>query len=128
MLIFAYVIRFLAIGYQSIDSGYDRIGNKFTEASRLLGENSLSTFFKVDLPMIKPAIYSGIVLVFIDLVKELPLTLILRPFNFNTLATKSFEYANDEMIHEASIAALIIITISILAILSMNRLFKKEAT
>jgi iron(III) transport system permease protein len=66
--------------------------------------------------------------VFIDLVKELPLTLILRPFNFNTLATKSFEYANDEMIHEASIAALIIITISILAILSMNRLFKKEAT
>ncbi len=128
MLIFAYVIRFLAIGYQSIDSGYDRIGNKFTEASRLLGENSLSTFFKVDLPMIKPAIYSGIVLVFIDLVKELPLTLILRPFNFNTLATKSFEYANDEMIHEASIAALIIITISILAILSMNQLFKKEAT
>jgi iron(III) transport system permease protein len=74
MLIFAYVIRFLAIGYQSIDSGYDRIGNKFTEASRLLGENSLSTFFKVDLPMIKPAIYSGIVLVFIDLVKELPFT------------------------------------------------------
>lgn len=127
MLIFAYVIRFLAIGYQSIDSGYDRIGNKFTEASRLLGENSLSTFFKVDLPMIKPAIYSGIVLVFIDLVKELPLTLILRPFNFNTLATKSFEYANDEMIHEASIAALIIIAISLLAILSMNRLFKKGA-
>jgi len=127
MLIFAYVIRFLAIGYQSIDSGYDRIGNKFTEASRLLGENSLSTFFKIDLPMIKPAIYSGVVLVFIDLVKELPLTLILRPFNFNTLATKSFEYANDEMIHEASIAALIIITISLLAILSMNRLFKKEA-
>jgi iron(III) transport system permease protein len=127
MLIFAYVIRFLAIGYQSIDSGYDRIGNKFTEASRLLGENSLSTFFKVDLPMIKPAIYSGIVLVFIDLVKELPLTLILRPFNFNTLATKSFEYANDEMIHEASIAALSIITISLLAFLSMNRLFKKGA-
>jgi len=128
MLVFAYIIRFLAIGYQSIDSGYERIGNKFTEASRLLGENSLSTFFKVDLPMIKPAIYSGILLVFIELIKELPLTLILRPFNFNTLATKSFEYANDEMIHEASIAALIIIAISFLAIVSMNQLFKKEAT
>lgn len=128
MLIFAYIIRFLAIGYQSIDSGYERIGNKFTEASRLLGKTSLSTFFKVDLPMIKPAVYSGIVLVFIELVKELPLTLILRPFNFNTLATKSFEYANDEMIHEASIAALIIIGVSLLAILSMNWLFKKEAT
>lgn len=126
MLIFAYVIRFLAIGYQSIDSGYERIGNKFTEASRLLGKNSLLTFFKVDLPMIKTAIYSGILLVFIELIKELPLTLILRPFNFNTLATKSFEYANDEMIHEASIAALIIIVISFLAILCMNRLFKKE--
>ncbi len=72
--------------------------------------------------MIKPAIISAFILVFIDTLKELPLTLILRPFNFNTLATKAFEYANDEMIHEASISSLFIIVISIFFIFLMNKL------
>jgi len=116
MLIFAYVIRFLAIGFNSIESGFERNGTSFFEASRTLGMNITETFFKVDLPMIRPAVISGFLLVFVDILKELPLTLLLRPFNFDTLATKAFEYANDEMIHEAGIASLIIIGISILAI------------
>ncbi|GAA0178321.1 iron ABC transporter permease [Clostridium sediminicola] len=116
MLIFAYIIRFLAIGYNSIEAGYAKIGNKFFEASRTLGMNITETFFKVDLKMIKPAVISAFLLVFVDVLKELPLTLILRPFNFNTLATKSFEYANDEMIHEAAISSLIIIIVSTILI------------
>lgn len=126
MLLFAYIIRFLAIGYQAIDSGFGKIGKKFFEASRMLGHGVNYTFFKVDLPMLKPAIISAFALTFVDVVKELPLTLILRPFNFNTLATKTFEYANDEMIHEAAIPALIIIIISVISIYLLYKLGEGE--
>lgn len=126
MLIFAYVIRFLAIGYQAIESGFDKIGVKFFEASRTLGYGITKTFFKVDLPMMKAALISGFSLVFVDIVKELPLTLILRPFNFNTLATKTYEYAGDEKIHEASIPALIIILVSIISIYLLYKIGDKE--
>jgi iron(III) transport system permease protein len=126
MLIFAYLIRFLAIGYNSVESGFEKVGTKFYEASRMLGMSITETFFKVDLKMIKPAILSGFLLVFVDILKELPLTLILRPFNFNTLATKVFEYANDEMIHEASIASLIIVIISFISIYFFYKIGDKE--
>ncbi|AJA48595.1 Fe(3+)-transport system permease protein FbpB 2 [Clostridium pasteurianum DSM 525 = ATCC 6013] len=126
MLVFAYTIRFLAIGYQAIESGFDKIGMKFSEASRTLGYGVTKTFFKVDLPMMKPALISGFALVFVEIVKELPLTLILRPFNFNTLATKTYEYANDEMIHEASIPSLIIILVSIVSVYLLYRIENKE--
>jgi len=128
MLIFAYVIRFLAIGYNSIESGFEKVGKKFFEASRTLGMNITETFFKVDFKMIRHAILGGFLLVFVDILKELPLTLILRPFNFNTLATKSFEYANDEMIHEAAVSSLIIIIISVILIYFFYKIGDKEAT
>ncbi len=126
MLLFAYVIRFLAVGYQAVESGFDKVGKRFFEASRMLGKGVTQTFFRVDYPMIKPAVISGLALAFVDIVKELPLTLILRPYNFNTLATKTFEYANDEMIHEASIASLIIILVSVCSIYLLNKLGDKE--
>nr|WP_130807360.1 iron ABC transporter permease [Senegalia massiliensis] len=126
MLIFAYVIRFLAIGFNPIESGFDKIGKQFFEASQVLGKNITTTFFKVDLAMLRPAIITAFILVFVDILKELPLTLILRPFNFNTLATKSFEYANDEMIQESSISSIIIIIISALAIYALFKLENKE--
>ncbi|OCL25817.1 iron ABC transporter [Orenia metallireducens] len=122
MLIFAYIIRFLAIGYNSIESGFDKVGKSFFEASRTLGLGITKTFFKVDLPMIKPAVISGFLLVLIEILKELPLTLILRPFNFDTLASKAFEYASDEMIHEAAISSIIIIFICCLAIYGIHKL------
>ncbi len=125
MLLFAYIIRYMAIGYNSIESGFDKIGSTFHEASRSLGMNSVKTFIKVDIPMLKPAIISASILVFIDVLKELPLTLILRPFNYDTLATKTYEYANDEMIHEAAIPALMIVGISVLAILGLNKAIGK---
>jgi iron(III) transport system permease protein len=116
MLYFAYIIRFFAIGYNSISSGYNKVGKKFFEASKLLGKGSVESMLKVDLPMILPAIMSAFILVLIDVLKELPLTLILRPFNFHTLATKSFQYANDEMIQESALTSLVIIFISGIAI------------
>ncbi|WP_174731709.1 ABC transporter permease [Mesobacillus harenae] len=126
MLIFAYVIRFLAIGYNSIESGFDKVGQSFTEASRTLGMSVTQSFFKVDLKMIKGAVAGGFILVFVDILKELPLTLILQPFNFYTLATKAFQYASDEMIQEASIPSLFIIMISGLSIFLFHKILEKE--
>lgn len=126
MLIFAYTIRFIAVGYNSIESGFEKVGKKFFEASRTLGMNVTETFFRVDLQMIKPAILSGLILVFVDILKELPLTLILRPFNFDTLASKAFEYANDEMVHEAAIASLIIVLVSFASIYVFHRIADRE--
>lgn len=126
MLVFAYVIRFLAIGFNAIESGFEKTGNRFTEASRTLGASTLRTFFTVDLPLLKGAIVSGFILVFIDIMKELPLTLFLQPFNFSTLATQAFKYANDERVQEASIASLLIIFISALSIFVFYRVLDKE--
>lgn len=126
MLIFAYVIRFLAISYQSLESGFNKVGKKFTEASRVLGNSTLETFLKVDIPMIKPALISAFILTFVDIIKELPLTLILRPFNYNTLATRAFDYAGDEMMTEAAVYALLIVVISIIAIFILNYVENKR--
>ncbi|OMP67378.1 iron ABC transporter [Domibacillus epiphyticus] len=126
MLIFAYITRFLAVGYNTIDSGFDKIGRSFTEASRMLGKPLTRTFFSVDLPMIKGAVFGGFTLVFIEVMKELPLTLILQPFNFYTLATKAFQYANDEAVHEAALASILIILISGASIYIFHRVLEKE--
>ncbi|MBL3729703.1 iron ABC transporter permease [Lysinibacillus sp. HST-98] len=128
MLIAAYIVRFFAIGFNSIEAGYEKIGTNFRDASRLLGAGITKTFFKVDVPMMKGAIISGFILVFIDIMKEIPLTLILRPFNFDTLATKAFQYASDEKIMEASQASLFIIVISAIAIFIFNKLLEKESS
>lgn len=121
ILIFAYLVRFLAVSYSNIDSNFKKIGTKFHQVSRTFGFGITRTFFKVDLPMIKPAIFSSFILVFIEITKELPLTLILRPFNFNTLATLVQQYANDEMIQESSIPSLIIIGMCSIAVLIFSR-------
>lgn len=126
MLIFAYLVRFLAVGYQSIEGGFEKIGKKFYEASRTLGYSRTKTFLFIDLPMIKPAILGAFSLVFVDIIKELPLALLLRPFNFNTLATKVFVYSNDEMIVEASIPSLIIIILSVITIIILYKVVDKE--
>lgn len=126
MLVFAYIVRFLAIGYQNIEGGFEKVGNKFTEASRILGYGVTKTFFKVDIHMLKPAILGAFALTFVDIIKELPLVLTLRPFNFYTLSTKVFEYANDEMIPESAIPSLIIVFISFIAIYVLYKVADKE--
>ncbi|MCH4887281.1 iron ABC transporter permease [Acidaminobacter sp. JC074] len=126
MLIFALTLRFMAIGFNSIESGFNKMGNKYYEASILLGKSGLQTFFKVDFPLLKPALLSAMILTFVDVLKELPLTLILRPFNYDTLATKVFVYAGDEMIHEASVYALMIIGLSATALIIMQYILKER--
>ena len=125
-LVFAYIVRFMAVGYNPVEAGFQNIGIHVNEASRLLGVRSTWTLWKIDLPLIKTSLVSGILLVFVDVLKELPLTLILRPFNYQTLATKAFDMATNEMIAESANAALIIILTGIIPIMFLNRLIKKR--
>ncbi|WP_331281723.1 MULTISPECIES: ABC transporter permease [unclassified Paenibacillus] len=125
MLVMGYVIRFMATGFNAVEVGFEKTGQKFTEASRMLGLGMTKTFIKVDLPLIKGAVMSGCILTFVEICKELPLALILRPFNFETLATKAYRYANDEQIFEASIPSLLIIFISFISVYVMHRLDRK---
>ncbi len=125
-LVFAYVVRFMAVGYNPIEAGFQKIGIHVNEASRLLGRGTCKTLSKVDLPLVKTSVLSGILLVFVDVLKELPLTLILRPFNYQTLATKAFDMATNEMIAESANASLIIILTGIIPIIFLNRLIRKR--
>lgn len=126
MLIFAYIIRFLAIGFNSVEAGFEKVGRSFTDASRLLGMTITQSFFKVDLKMIKGAVLGGFILVFVDILKELPLTMLLQPFNFYTLSTKAFQYASDEMVQEAALPSLLIIIISGVSIYFFQKVLEKE--
>ncbi|BES65127.1 iron ABC transporter permease [Gottschalkiaceae bacterium SANA] len=126
LLIFALTLRYMAIGYNSLSAGFNRIGRRYYDAARTLGASGWRSFWHVDFPMLKPAIFSAILLTFVDVLKELPLTLILRPFNFDTLATRVFTYAGDEMIHEASVYALLIIGVSGLALITMQAIQKRR--
>lgn len=126
MLLFAYVVRYMAIGYNSVQAGFTKIGDRFREASTVLGYSSGQTLIKVEIPMLQRSLMTGFILVFIDVLKELPLTLILRPFNYDSLATLVYVYAGDERIHEASIPSLAIIGISLIAVILLEILNQKK--
>src|SRR5690606_34885426 len=126
MLIFAYLVRFMAVGYNAIDTGFQKAGKDINDAARLLGQNSWQTLWKVDLPLIKKSISAGLPLVFADVIQELPLTLILRPFNLDTLATKAFALPTKEQLAELANASLIVILTGILPIILLNRIIRKN--
>ena len=126
MLLFAYVVRYLAIGYNSVQAGFTKIGNRFREASTVLGHSTGETLVKIEMPMLQRSLMAGFILVFIDVLKELPLTLLLRPFNYDSLATMVYVYAGDERIHEASIPSLAIVGISLIAVLLLEILNQQK--
>ncbi len=121
-LTFAYVVRFLAVAYNPLESGFGKIGTTLNEAAATLGSTYGRMLLKVNFPLLKGALLSAGLLVFIDVLKELPLTLILRPFNFDTLATKAFELASDELVSAAATPSLIIILTGIIPIQILNRM------
>ena len=113
-LFFAYLVRFFAIGINSVDSGLERISINLNKASRSFGYNYFKTLLKVELPLMKNSLLFGFALVYIATIKELPVTLVLRPFNYETLATKAYTLANSQMIHETAIYDLSLIMISLI--------------
>lgn len=126
LLIFALIIRYGGLAFQSIEQGFTKLGLKFNEAAQVLGKSYFKALIKVDLILIKPALYSAFTMVFLDIIKELPLSLLLRPFNFNTLATQVHQYANDEMLVESAFPTLFILILSFLMITLLVNPMRKE--
>ena len=125
VLLFAYVVRFQAIGFGALSSGLQKIPQNLFFASRCLGKTFAGTTFKITLPLLFPFLMAGGLLVFVDTMKELPMTLLLRPFNFETLATKAYQYAHSELMAEASIPALLIIISGLIPVVLMNKLLRE---
>jgi iron(III) transport system permease protein len=121
-LIYAYLVRFLAIGYNSLEAGYERISMSIDESAASLGSSKGRTLRELHLPLLRGTLLGGGLLIFVDVLKELPLTLILRPFNFDTLAIRAFEYASDERVAQSAPAALIIIITAMVPAFMMNRI------
>ena len=120
-IIFAYSVRFLAVSTGAVESSLNKITPTMDMASRSLGLNPLQTLMRVHLPLIKGGIVSAGLVVFVDCMKELPATLILRPFNYDTLATFVYQFASDEMLEECSLAALLIVAVGIIPVILLTR-------
>lgn len=109
ILIYAYVFRFLAVAFNPLDANSLKLSKHLAESSYLLGKGKLSTLFRIELPLLKNALMGTIIIVCIDILKELPLTLILKPYHLQTLAVKAYAYADDERVAEAALPALSLI-------------------
>jgi iron(III) transport system permease protein len=120
-LILAFVIRFSAVSNGSIQAAYKQMPTNLDAASTTLKASKFKTFSKIHLPIMRPALITAFLLVFIECVKELPASLLLRPFDFETLATYVYQFASDEQLEHAASGALLIIIVSLLPILLLSR-------
>lgn len=125
-LILALTVRFNSIGLGSINTGLSRIPKNLIEANLTLGQSFVHGTKKILLPLLKSSILIGFILTFIDIIKELPITLLLRPFNFETLTTHIYQYASDEMLEKAALPSLIIIIASLLPVFIIYKTFIKK--
>jgi len=120
-LMFAYMVRFLAVALKTVDAGLTKIKPAMDDAGRSLGMKMITLMRRVHMPMLRGSLLTAILLVFVDVLKELPATLILRPFNFNTLAIKAYELANEERLADAACPALAIVLIGIIPVIYLSR-------
>ena len=121
ILVFAYLVRFLSISLNTMDSGLSAIKPGLDESARSLGASKKNVLTKIHIPILKTSVLTAFLLVFVEVMKELPTTLILRPFNFNTLAVKTYELASDERLLDAALPALCIVMISLIPILFVSK-------
>jgi iron(III) transport system permease protein len=120
-LIFTYLVRFLSVSLQSIEAGLGKIKPGMDDAARALGHKPLQVLTGVHLPVLRGTLLTALLLVFVDVLKELPATLVLRPFNFNTLAVRAYELAIDERLTEAASAGLAIVFAGIIPVIVLSR-------
>jgi iron(III) transport system permease protein len=119
-LIFAYLVRFLAVAFGSVESSLNKIAPSLDDASRSLGYGSTSTLWKVHTPLMSGGLLTAAMLVFVDVMKELPATLVIRPFNFDTLGIRVYQYASDERLAEAAAPALAIVLVGIIPVVLLS--------
>ena len=127
-LVYAYLARFLAIALQAVEASLGKITSSMDDASRSLGLGQGATLFRVHLPLLRGSLLTAGLLVFVDVMKELPATLVMRPFNFDTLATQAYTLASDERLAEASTAALTIVAVGVLPLIAVSRQIAKGSS
>ena len=127
ILVIGYLVRFSAIAVGSIDSSLAQVSPTLDMASRSLGNNVGQTIRRVNLPLISKGMLTAFILVFIESMKELPTALLLRPFNFETLATYVYQFVSDEMIEYAALPALFIVILGLVPFIVVNRLLEKAS-
>lgn len=120
-LLFAYMVRFLAVALQPVEAGLGKIRPSMDDAARSLGMNPVQVLRAVHLPMLRTSLFTAMLLVFVDVLKELPATLVLRPFNFNTLAVRTYELAADERLADAASTSLAIVLVGIIPVILLSR-------
>ena len=121
VIVLAYTVRFLAISLGSLEAGFEKLSPNLDAVARTLGETAFSSLLRVHVPLLVPALGAAALLVFVDGMKELPATLLLRPFNFETLATHAYSYAALEQFERASLGALTIVLIGLVPVLLLHQ-------
>ncbi len=121
MLVYAYLIRFLGVALQTVEAGLARVTPHMEDAARSLGIGAAATLAQVHAPMLRSSLATGALLVFVDVMKELPATFVMRPFNFDTLAVQAYNLAADERLAEASTASLAIVAVGLLPVIIASR-------
>ena len=124
-LIWAYLVRFCAVALQSIQSGYARIPSSLDDSARTLGVTGLALLSRVHAPLLKRSVLAAALLVFVDVMKELPATLVLRPFNTDTLAVVAFQLARDERLGEAALPSLALVAVGLIPVLLLSRAMRQ---
>lgn len=120
-LVYAYLVRFLGVALQSVNAGLARITPAMDSAARSLGHGPASTLRRVHAPMLRGSLLTAALIVFVDVMKELPATFVMRPFNFDTLAVQAYNLAADERLAEAATASLVIVAVGILPVILLSR-------
>ena len=121
ILVFAYLVRFLALSLNTVDAGLAKIKPSMDEAGKSLGLSGFRLLRRVHIPILRGSLLTAVLLVFVDVLKELPATLILRPFNFNTLAVRTYELANEERLADAAFPALAIVLAGIIPVIILSK-------
>lgn len=120
-LIWAYLVRFCAVALQSVQSGYARIPASFDDSARMLGTGDIGLLRRVHWPLLKRSTAAAALLVFVDVMKELPATMVLRPFNSDTLAVVAYQLARDERLGEAALPSLALVLVGLLPVILLSR-------
>ena len=125
-IVWAYMVRFVAVALQSVQSGYARVPTSLDDSARMLGTTGLGLAWRVHAPLLRRSTAAAALLVFVDVMKELPATLVLRPFNSDTLAVMAYQLARDERLGEAALPALALVLVGLLPVVMLSRTLRSR--
>jgi len=125
-LVWAYLVRFIAVALQSVQSGYARVPASLDDSARMLGTSGFSLVSRVHWPLLKKPVAAAALLVLVDVMKELPATLVLRPFNTDTLAVMAYQLARDERLGEAALPSLALVLVGLLPVILLSRTLRRN--